>query len=585
MRISQLIRGLSRSRYRNLVVFLLLALTVWAARFWHSPSFGLYEDDYTRIPQTLSMTGMDLVDEIIQAFKLFKDHGKPLHSSVIYTLAFLGVRLGGLRGVYFISFLVVTLNASLFYSLLNRQYGKLIAFLAGIAYCLYSADTTQAFLTHALGLQPSLTFFLLAAHAYLSNRKLLVYLLALCVLLTYETPFPLFLALPLFEQKWDRRLWKRLLVNLITLGVILLGLIVIRRLVGESRVTELGIREALVTPMQHMLIGPLVSLSTFFYRPIQVLKAIDLEIALGIGLGFMVMLFVLIWRHKAVSEIFSGSLTAIRSEGIFASVLACRRDIKSPPVPDELKHILKIGITGITLLVLAYPLTFTVRAHAISGRDTRVHFAGVVGAAMIMGCVSTLILIVSAAYRLKAVGNVILAGFFSLLLAYGFMIQDDYRAAWRLQQDFWTEAVRLIPDVGDGSIIIVEPEVFEDTLQIGANVWNLPRVLELLFHFPTSWDEPPRVYRLNTGWQNLIVVEGDLLKLDRDTTIAPSSLYTKVNSPEVIFLQVRSGQLTRRDEPLDIDEMAYPIKQSASLGEPPFERDVLFEWMIREEAD
>ena len=35
------------------------------------------------------------------------------------------------------------------------------------------------------------------------------------------------------------------------------------------------------------------------------------------------------------------------------------------------------------MLILAYPLTFTVRAYAISGRDTRVHLGAVLGAALL----------------------------------------------------------------------------------------------------------------------------------------------------------------------------------------------------------
>ena len=36
--------------------------------------------------------------------------------------------------------------------------------IGALVYCLFSADTTQAFITHSLGLQPSLTLLLLAFH-------------------------------------------------------------------------------------------------------------------------------------------------------------------------------------------------------------------------------------------------------------------------------------------------------------------------------------------------------------------------------------------------------------------------------------
>ena len=63
------------------------------------------------------------------------------------------------------------------------------------------------------------------------------------------------------------------------------------------------------------------------------------------------------------------------------------------------------------------------------------------------------------------------------MTGYGFIIQRDYVNAWQYQRAFWTELLPLIQDAGDYNVILVDPQALKDTRQIGANYWNLPRVL------------------------------------------------------------------------------------------------------------
>jgi hypothetical protein len=282
-----------------------------------------------------------------------------------------------------------------------------------------------------------------------------------------------------------------------------------------------------------------------------------------------------------IRSFFSG----VKRKGLRSLAAIFNKKVDSISIPNSMVSVFKALSTGLVLLLLAYPLTFTVRARAISGRDTRVHFAAVVGAAIVIGCVCLLILLISTAYRRKMIGSIVLAFSFALLMGYGFVVQKDYEDAWKYQKTFWTEAVRLIPDVKSGTVIIVEPQAFEDTVQIGANIWNTPRVLEFLYNFPAEWEEPPRLYRLISGWQNNLIQDGFTLKLDENTTLSPPTLHRTVESTDIIFLQVRSDRLTRRLEPLDIDNLEFPVKQASSFGEPPFEKGILFDVIIHGEAE
>src|SRR5512139_2265994 len=108
------------TKREHILVIILCAVTIWAARYAQSSHFGLYEDDYNRIPHTLSMTFGELTRQIAVSFQSLTEHGKVLHAPLSYILIFLGGKLNGLQGVYWIGFTVCVLNAWLFYYLLRR---------------------------------------------------------------------------------------------------------------------------------------------------------------------------------------------------------------------------------------------------------------------------------------------------------------------------------------------------------------------------------------------------------------------------------------------------------------------------------
>ena len=126
------------------------------------------------------------------------------------------------------------------------------------------------------------------------------------------------------------------------------------------------------------------------------------------------------------------------------------------------------------MLVLAYPLTFTVRAYAITGRDTRVHAAGVLGAGLFYGSIMIAGLILAKRRPFRLGVAVLIAVWAGMMTGFGLDVQRDYVRAWDLQQAFWARLVTLLPDVTDGTVVLVDPDVLEDTRQIGANYWNMP---------------------------------------------------------------------------------------------------------------
>jgi hypothetical protein len=206
-------------------------------------------------------------------------------------------------------------------------------------------------------------------------------------------------------------------------------------------------------------------------------------------------------------------------------------------------------VAGMAMWVLAYPLTYTTLGYHIRGRPTRVHLAAVVGSSLVVAAVGSAFIAASrsaGARRWRCVG---LAFWMGLLAGYGLVLQNDYVRAWELQRLFWSRLLPLVPDAGEGTVILVDPSGIEDTYQIAANTWNLPRVLDQLVAFPPEWKDPPRVYRLTPEWETSILGEDGQIRLDAVTTVAPPSLYGYFPIERVILIDTENDEVAAPREP------------------------------------
>ncbi len=544
--------------------YLLLLGTLWVVRYWHSAEFGLYEDDLTHLPRAAAMSWEEVARFAVDPERIISLYGQghPLFYTFIYTFTNLGWRLGGLSGLYLIGYMIEAANACLFSSLLGRLHSPGLGLISGLAYVLYAADTTQAFLTHSLGLHPSLTFLLLAGHLFLSGRRWLCYPLAGLSLLTYETVFLVFLGLPLLAWAQGKSSARTIALHGLILGLMLMGFVGWRLQVGDDRVGGLTLGQAFSVPLLHMAQGPIVSLGTYLYRPIQAVQAMNLEIAVVSLLYLSVFVGLGVWLRRASAPWDTDTLR--RAWGASGERLPLARRVRRAweALPGEAQVLLRLAAAGLVMLVLAYPLTFTVRAYAISGRDTRVHAAGVVGAAIVIG---PLLLLWLRTIRRGRLLHAALGVWIGLLAGFGLVVQRDYALAWRLQLQFWSELLPIIQDAENGTAILVEPGGLQDTLQIGANTWNLPRVLDQLYLLPSEWTVPPRVFRLVPGWEHRIVSDAGLFQLNGATVTAPASVMDRYPSVNVILIETAGGRLTRRTGSLHIPGGDFPLKPQ---GEP-----------------
>jgi len=161
-----------------------------------------------------------------------------------------------------------------------------------------------------------------------------------------------------------------------------------------------------------------------------------------------------------------------------------------------------------------------------------------------------------------------LSVYVALLVGFGQVVQADYARSWTLQRAFWSALVPLVPDLDDGVVILVEPDGLQDTLQIDANTWNLPRILSQIYAFPETWHDPPRVYRLRADWRAAIAAGVGEFAIDRVGSGPP--FHRTVASSRVILITSAEGVLERAADTLELDGTTYALRPAeASVEETP----------------
>ena len=269
-------------------VILLLAIITFIAHFWHYQSLGLYEDDYFLIGQPMSMN-LDDAWEFIKwhIINFHLTEGRPLLYIIEFSVGFLGNLIQNLKALYLIDYLAILINNILVYVLLKHLWNQPFFIITGtLAFTLFPADTNHAYLGH-INLYSSVTFLLLALFCYFYHKKILSYLLIFASLFCYETVFTAFLAAPLLKKSWNRKILKEILGHTIILVAMLGAVFILRKVTGEDRINQLDFLTLIFTPLRQIIIGPIVSLSMFFYRPAQTLLNLKGELLVFIPLSFI----------------------------------------------------------------------------------------------------------------------------------------------------------------------------------------------------------------------------------------------------------------------------------------------------------
>ena len=538
----------------KITTFLTIALITWIAHFWYFNHLGLYEDDYAFIGNILTMDFSRFVDSV-KNMNLAFFQGRVVGFNILFFSAYFAGKLGGLPLIYISAYLLALTNNILFYLFLQRLWNQPIFVLTGtLAFTLFPADNTRAFLTH-IHILPALTFLLLAFLSYLNDKKFWSYLLITASFLSYETCFLLFITAPFLTKKPQSEIFKELIKHLFILGTIFLVVLILRKLTGDSRVGDLDIATAIFTPIRQIITGPFVCLGTFVYRPWQTLHNLRGELLIFVPLSLLMLLWLFL-QNSRFSGLDSGENWPI---------------------------IKQLSLLGISLLFLAYPLTFTVPATLISGRDSRVHAAGVVGASILGGILGYLIVYLANSYRQKNLAALLLATYFSLLIGFGIIVQQQNKLSWKYQQAFWADVIQLAPDLSDGQVILVDAPSLPWGSQLYPFAWSMPSVVGQLYQFPWQWKNVPKLYKLNPDWQLKIAANGEIA-LNNDNGLLffyyPWEPARQVKTSEIILLQEKDGKLVRTTTPIVAGAKKFSFKPLTNSTIDSFDKGYLYDYLI-----
>jgi hypothetical protein len=538
----------------KITTFLTIALITWIAHFWYFNHLGLYEDDYAFIGNILTMDFSRFVDSV-KNMNLAFFQGRVVGFNILFFSAYFAGKLGGLPLIYISAYLLALTNNILFYLFLQRLWNQPIFVLTGtLAFTLFPADNTRAFLTH-IHILPAITFLLLAFLSYLNDKKIWSYLLITASFLSYETCFLLFITAPFLTKKPQSEIFKELIKHLFILGTIFLVVLILRKLTGDSRVGDLDIATAISTPIRQIITGPFVCLGTFFYRPWQTLHNLRGELLIFVPLSLLMLLWLFL-QNSRFSGLDSGENWPI---------------------------IKQLSLLGISLLFLAYPLTFTVPATLISGRDSRVHAAAVVGASILGGILGYLIVYLANSYRQKNLAALLLAAYFSLLVGFGIIVQQQNQLSWKYQQAFWADVIQLAPDLSDGQVILVDAPSLPWGNQLTPFNMSMPSVLGQLYQFPWQWKNVPKLYKLNPDWQQKIAANGEMALNNENGLLFyyyPWESARQVKTSQIILLQEKDGKLVRTTTPIVVGTKKLSFKPLANSTLDSFEKGYLYDYLI-----
>ncbi|MCT0253152.1 hypothetical protein KQ311_04740 [Synechocystis sp. CS-94] len=561
---------------KNIWIYLLLIVVTWFARFLLVKDFGLYEDDWaftsTAINNSLEQNWWRLTSAL-QTFW----QGRPLHMAFLTFIPFWGAKLGGIQALYVIGFILISLNACLWFSFVRRvthsTYGALIA---SLFFCLYPADTTFSLLQHLFGLQTALLCILLALHLYItiSSSEILnfglkgtSYLFAILSLLNYESLFLIFFSAPLFRPQHSSRRQK--IVHYIAVFVIAIIYLLIRRLAGESRVSEMGGIIALKKITQQVALGPLVSLGSFVLRPIQVLNQLlghywpALVISSILFFVILINLFNLTWRQDNTC------------------VLTFWR---------------RWLMVGLLMTFLAYPSALLLSVTVIDGRASRVHFSASLGTTFIFACFWILLLLATRTEKFKRyLALSLLSLQLGLLFTFCLDIQYQYRLSWQLQQAFIKDVITLSSDLQENTVILVQAPSLATGKQINPFDWSLPLVLESIYLFPSDWQFSPKIYRLYSEanfpdyWQEHILKNNQFILSQNNLGLyfyLPWEPERIVDAKNVILLVEEEDSLVRRDYIIGNSGQRIALKMKPKfISQPNFETTIIFDRLMSSNCD
>lgn len=458
----------------------LIALAVFLGHYLRTLSLGLYEDDYWAIAPNFNAPLSQLPDTFLQCFRYWPT-GRPLNHFLPVALSAIGYKLGGLPGIYALAGAWLTLNATLVFAIARRLLSPSTALLASFVYILCPADATKILLVHAAHVQGSMTFLLCGLYLWLRGGvgRWISYPVATMSLLSYESAFLPFLAVPLLwsgNRKATLRTW---LTHIVLCIAIVTLLAIIRLKTGDVRadsaITDLGTTTHRL--LTSLYLGPFTSI-----RMLGKGAWLGLQHASPAGIGAAIFLASAVFACRSLRHALPVTQTS-PSLALWPNWLARHRTAEG-----QLPWWWVLA-TALLMLSGSYALTLTnYPPTQESGRLTSTHVAAAWGLALAVAAL--------AEGGRRHLGKTarwfapLLAVWIGTLLLYQDFVQREYVRSWDIQRGFWRQVAALAPEAGPGWTIIVTGSTAEQSSVIASNSWADFHVCRQLFNSDPAANTP-----------------------------------------------------------------------------------------------
>jgi len=565
-----------------------LALLTYAAHYWYCARYGIYEDDFAIVPYASFWTIGQVCSWAKMHWMQFT-HGRPLGWTTWVLVPWLGFKLGGsLHAVYLLASTIVMANTVLFYLLVRRSFGQpsSLALIAGVAYCLFPADTARQMLVHTSMLQPSVLFMLIGSHFYLSRRPVPAYAFALASFICYEVGFLPFLCMPLLVRDPTER-WRGIVRRLALHGLIcslLVGSIAVLRIArGEAQMkvaTDQGVGGLFYRIATSLYVGPYTAVSQLFVRAVAPfsVQGRSLHVLNAMIVAFLALLAVFVF-------VFSG-----KEEGE-----------APPPIRTRFRSLLQPFVAGIAMLVGGYLLAFTPDHFPpvdVCGRMSGIHLAAALGASLVVACVAQALVLLLRANRMGWIAAPILAAYFATLVGFAFIVQKNFVIAHDGpggQREYWTRLVKLCPDLHDGTMVLIEGTWPSNNWYALPRSWSDPLALMEMYDYPSGMSNRPLIVPVpaDRSWTGNFKRHGDRRFVwtkelpSYISRLAGNPLHYVARSPnlemeenDLILLRAEAGRLERVEADVVVDGSIVHFRPAPSDRGLPYPPGTLYPLLV-----
>ncbi|MBK8551300.1 MAG: hypothetical protein IPL53_09685 [Ignavibacteria bacterium] len=254
----------------------------------------------------------------------------------------------------------------------------------------------------------------------------------------------------------------------------------------------------------------------------------------------------------------------------------------SVSVNEYFRKVIKLLFAAIILICLGYSVSFTHYVYIFTGRLTSVHLAASIGGSIIFGCVCASVFFLAERYGFKKFAVIILSAYLTLLTGYNTYAQREFVESWSYQKTFWSEVIKLSPDLQDNTVIL--SNIPQNKLDVTSKFifpfqtfWN-KYMIERLYWFPTKWQKPFYQNIYGNPEDDIHIMNGDFML--QSEYFPPFALQ---DSNVILIKMDEKNNLVRIDSTISINGKKLYLKPIGENTVDKLGRTKLYDLLINKE--